>query len=325
MKRSKPIGSSASSRPSRPERRQTVGELRALQRLMAGAIMRPLSGAEGMRPRWIDGRSMKEVVAGFIKPNDRLTSFERLEIYNRQYWYRLIDCFFDDFPGVRAVLGQDKFLKLALAYLERHPSSSFTLRNLGQHFVQFIESEPARVRPHGELALEMARLEWAYIEAFDNEAKPPVTLDDLLGRAAGELNLRLQPYITLLRLNHSGDDFLISLRRKTGLRHATSNAVEKERTNAPTRLLHPPARKTVHLAVHRYQSRVFYKRLRPDQFALLSALKTGATLEEAVLAPAVSPRPEQIKAWFEDWSLLGWFWLDSEKVVVGAGFEPAKA
>ena len=72
------------------------------------------------------------VVAEFIKPNDRLTSFERLEIYNRQYWFRLRDCFYDDYPGLRAVLGDGQFERLADAYLSKNPSQSFTLRNLGR-------------------------------------------------------------------------------------------------------------------------------------------------------------------------------------------------
>jgi len=39
-----------------------------------------------MRQRAQDGHSVAEEAESFIKPNDRLTSFERLEIYNRQYW-----------------------------------------------------------------------------------------------------------------------------------------------------------------------------------------------------------------------------------------------
>ena len=35
---------------------------------------------------------MRAAASEFIKPNDRLSSFERLEIYNRQYWFRLLDC-----------------------------------------------------------------------------------------------------------------------------------------------------------------------------------------------------------------------------------------
>ena len=69
-----------------------------------------------MRKRTSDGGSMKNLAAKFIKPNDRLSSFERLEIYNRCYWFRVLDCFYDDYPGLLAILGNRKFLKLAFVY-----------------------------------------------------------------------------------------------------------------------------------------------------------------------------------------------------------------
>jgi len=50
---------------------------------MAAALFRPLTSQWGMRKRTSDGGSMKNLAAKFIKPNDRLSSFERLEIYNR--------------------------------------------------------------------------------------------------------------------------------------------------------------------------------------------------------------------------------------------------
>ena len=56
-----------------------------LQRRMARAVMTPLTNSERMRAMAPDGRSMRAVASQIIKPNDRLTSFERLEIYNRQY------------------------------------------------------------------------------------------------------------------------------------------------------------------------------------------------------------------------------------------------
>ncbi|MDB6039883.1 MAG: hypothetical protein JWM99_3724, partial [Verrucomicrobiales bacterium] len=202
MKRLKRTNSSPTSKRTRPKKRQTVQELRELQRIMASAVMRPLTSSERMQPLWTDNRPTEAIVAGFIKPNVHLSALERLEIYNRQYWYRIIDCIFDDYPGLRVVLGQRKFLALTLAYLERHPSTSFTLRNLGQYLLDFIEAKPEWTGSRTPLALEMARLEWAYIEAFDNEAKPPMNIDDLLGKGAGEIRLRLQPYITLLALQY---------------------------------------------------------------------------------------------------------------------------
>ena len=310
MKRSKRIGSSARSSQSRPRKRQTIEELRSLQRLMASAVMRPLTPAQGTQPRWIDGRATKEVAASFIKPNERSTSFDRLEIYNRQYWFRVIDCFFDDYLGLRAVLGQQKFLKLTLAYLERHPSTRFTLRDLGQYLIGFIKSEPMWTKPRQQLALEMARLEWAHIEAFDEESRPPLRLEDLAGRKPSEIFLRLQPHITLLVLNYPLDDFLISLRRNTGLRNEASNAVESSRKTGGKRLVCPRSRRPVHLAVHRHRNRVYYKRLKPAQYEILFALQNGSSLEEALQATSRNIVPRRIQQWFEDWSILGWFWLE---------------
>src|SRR5262249_33147020 len=77
------------------------------------------------------GGSMKRYAARYIKPNDRLTSFERLEIYNRQYWWRVLASMTEDFPGLRAVLGERRFEDMCRAYLTACPSQSFTLRNLG--------------------------------------------------------------------------------------------------------------------------------------------------------------------------------------------------
>ena len=50
---------------------------------MATALFRPLTPQWGMQKHWTDGSRMHDVAAEFIKPNDRLSSFERLEIYNR--------------------------------------------------------------------------------------------------------------------------------------------------------------------------------------------------------------------------------------------------
>ena len=92
-------------------------KLLSLQRRMARAVMMPLTRSEGMRRLAVNGRPMRKVAAEFIKPNDRLTSFERLEIYNRQYWFRVLSSFGEDFPGLRAVLGDRRFDALAKAAL----------------------------------------------------------------------------------------------------------------------------------------------------------------------------------------------------------------
>ena len=155
-----------------PRRLRTDADLRALQRLMTHALVQPLTpdddlapelaarhaakrkGGRGSVPREFRGGAqadMAAVAAEFIKPNDRLTSFERLQIYARSYWFRLIDCVYDDSPGLRAVLGEETFSALVRAYLAKYPSRSFSLRNLCARLPRFIAEEPRWTAPHTPL------------------------------------------------------------------------------------------------------------------------------------------------------------------------------
>src|SRR5208282_2456613 len=144
-----------------PSRIASTAQLRAFQRMMASAIVRPLTADDGLQPKWIDGRPMDKVAAEFIKPNERLTSFERLQLYNRMYWFRLFDAIRDDCPGLVAALGEHAFMRLAQAYLARRPSRSFTLRNLCSRLERFILENPALTAPRTAIAAEIARFEWA--------------------------------------------------------------------------------------------------------------------------------------------------------------------
>ena len=97
-----------------------------LQRRMAEDVMRPLTADFEMQPAANDGSSTTAIADSYVKPNERLSSFERLEIYNRQYWFRVIESVAEDFPTLNAVLGDKKHsIGLSLHICERihrHPS-----------------------------------------------------------------------------------------------------------------------------------------------------------------------------------------------------------
>lgn len=294
-----------------PPEINSVEHLRELQRVMAGALFRPLTQDERMQGRWVDGTSMSTVVDEFIKPNGQLTSFERLEIYNRQYWFRLLGSLQEDYPGLMAVLGERRFLRLARAYLVRYPSASFTLRNLGSRLESFLLEEPQDGGPHPELALDMALFEWAQVVAFDGAARPVVDLDDLLGSDPARLRLGLQPYLSFLELNYPVDDFVLEVKKGDSSRSAASNAVGEPHRKARRRKLALPAPAKTYVAVQRYDTALYYKRLEPEAYHMLIALREGAFLEAACEPVLNSDRqldwPSLIKDWFQTWSSLGWF------------------
>jgi len=239
-----------------------------------------------------------------------------LEIYNRQYWFRVLDCLYDDYPGLRAVVGERRFMKLAKAYLSRYQSDSYTLRDLGNRLEQFLQDEPHWCSPREALAVDMVRFEWAQVVAFDGPAHPPVTPDDILDTPPSKLVLCLQPYLSLLELNFAADDFLIAVKKGESdvLRGEASNAMNGAPKAAVRRKrVRFPKPEKVFLAVHRHDNMLYYKRLDPEAFAILQALRRGITVENAcVEAVTASKRMNvdwsvQIKEWFDAWSALGWF------------------
>jgi hypothetical protein len=279
-----------------PARIASTADLRSFQRMMAAAVVRPLDANDNLQSRWIDGRPMDKVAAEFIKPNDRLTSFERLELYNRMYWYRLFDAIRDDCPGLLGALGEAAFGRLAQAYLARRPSRSFTLRNLCSRLAAFIRENPRLTAPRTALAIEIARFEWAQTVAFDGEARP------------SRLRLGLQPYVTLLALRYPVDSYVMSVKRRDAMRSEASNTPDSKvvHRHAVRRAPLPRPSRTF-VAVHRLDNRLYYKRLDPEAFRILEALAHGATLARAVAASGPGVRPEKVRAWFTTWMALGWF------------------
>jgi hypothetical protein len=286
--------------------------LLSLQRRMARAVMTPLTPSEGMQRKASNGRPMRAVAAEFIKPNNRLTSFERLEIYNRQYWFRVLSSFAEDFPGLRAVLGGRRFDAVAQAYVKDCPSRSFTLRNLGSRLEAWLRRHPAWAGSRQALAIDMVRLEWADIEAFDGKAEQALNPEDLAGVDASKLRLRLQPYIQLLHLRYPVDDLLLAVRNDDDTEFSSNAFTERrkrKRVLAVARLNPSP----IFLAVHRLDDSVYFRRLEREEFLILSNLREGKKLSHAIESALrrssidAADRPAMVERWFHAWATLGWF------------------
>ena len=287
--------------------------LAALQRTMARAVMQPLTASERMQQTAPDGKSMRAYASRFIKPNDRLTSFERLEIYNRQYWFRLLSSMIEDFPGLRAVLGDTQFEAMSKAYLVDCPSRSFTLRNLGARLESWLRKHPKWAAAKQALAVDIARLEWADIEAFDAAALPGLHTEDITGAVGAGLRLQLQPYVQLLSFHYPVDDLLLAMRKEDEDKDFASNAFEERRKRKRVQAVAKLKPGAIFLVVHRIDNSVYFRRIEAEEFAVLSALRQGKTLEKAVNAAfrkssiPLGELAASVQQWFQNWATLGWF------------------
>jgi hypothetical protein len=285
-----------------------------IQRAVFEVVRQPLTEDERMRPLTLDGKSTAEIAEQVIKPNDRLTSVERLEIYNRVYWFRILSSLADDFPGLRAVIGQEKFDQVLLGYLTEMPSESFTLRDLGSRLEQWLRAHPDVIAGHERMALDMVRLEWADIEAYDAAEFPVLTQSELAGLGEDPV-LHLQPHIQLLDLAYPVDELLLKVREtEEPETDISSNVVVMETSDSKQHKRHPlPRAKKVYLVVHRQEFTVYFKRLKPEAFALLRALQQGQPLSQAIETSVnwsgkkLERVMEQLHDWFANWAELGWF------------------
>jgi hypothetical protein len=273
-----------------------------VQRRMARAIMQPLTGADRIAPN-TDAR--------YIKPNGRLSPRERLEIYSRSYWFRVLDSLYDDFPGLRAVLGQRAFHRLSRAYLADCPSRSFTLRNLGSRLAEWLQRRPEYAGSRYALAIDMVRLEWAHIEAFDNAGDKVLGPEDLLELGPG-FRAGLQPYIRLLDQQYAVDDLRIQVNGASDERGVASNAALKQRHREVTRRVSRSKPERIFVAVHRRNDMVYYRRIEAEEYRLLGALRDGRPIGQAIRfafegsSASADEQRSKLETSFAVWAELGW-------------------
>jgi Putative DNA-binding domain len=282
-----------------------------LQRRMSQDVTRPLTDDFAMQATTEQGLPSAEVAAGYIKPNSLLTSFERLEIYNRQYWFRVIAAVSEDFPALNVVLGPEKFDSLVLAYLRENPSTSFSLRNLGARLPAWLASYPDLGGSQHALAVDVARLEWAYIEAFDGASVVPLGWADFADLGT-DSTLRLQPHLQLLDLQYPVDELVLAVRKLTPEIDIVSNAVSARRQTSDV-ALPEVTRSSVYLAVHRFEDSVYYRRIDREEFLLLADLRDGDSIATAIGRAfegsklALELQAAKVQDYFAHAAELGWF------------------
>jgi hypothetical protein len=137
----------------------------------------------------------------------RLSPAEQIDIYREQFFLRHALCLQEDFAAIEALIGLPTFEALCRAYLDAHPPASFSLRDLGARMPAYLAGPwPEVLRDVEHLRpwlIDLSRLEWALVDAFDAADLPPLdptTLAALTPDALDAATLELDPGLTLLSL-----------------------------------------------------------------------------------------------------------------------------
>lgn len=111
-------------------------------------------------------------VEHYVSPSKTLTAKERLAIYQRSYYSRLIECMRSQFKALHYTLGDDLFDDFSRLYLKEKPSSSPNLSNLGDDFPEYLNrTRPDKDNPELwiDFMIAMGQFECDLYRIFDQE------------------------------------------------------------------------------------------------------------------------------------------------------------
>jgi len=264
-------------------------DLASMQRALAELMRRPTPVAGDAASATL----ATEIASG----NERLSPAEQVDVYREQFLLRHLDVLREDFLTLEHALGDERFEALASAYLQAFPPRSFSLRDLGVDLPRFV----AEVAPWSEdpLLADLARVEWAFVDAFDAPDAPPL---DLAGVSAvpedawPSVRLVLQPSVQRLALRYPAHE------ARLAVRSAGDGGARVAR----------PAPAQTYLVVFRGKDRLQCLAVEPDAYALLDELARGTALGDACERVAAASGAssasfdEKVGAWFQQWTALGW-------------------
>jgi len=226
-----------------------------------------------------------------ILPSKTLKPIDRVGIYHGMYLLRMIEALDVDYPAVAWHLGEHRFQHLVADYVTHYPSRSYTLNRLGDEMPEFIaaqESLPRRAFLH-----DLARLELAMTQAFDEEESPAMPSDALTSLGDVDVTrLRFQTIaaLRLVAFEYDVNAFFTSFRND-----------EKA----------SPRRAKTFLIVHRQDYSVYRTPLTKSAHSFLASLRDGLTvgeaLDEHVRRFHRTPSQPELFSWFRDWTAAGLF------------------
>jgi hypothetical protein len=238
-----------------------------IQRWFGSIINKPLEKGSSMSPVACSGRPIEEEAADFILPSSRMKPHRRMEIYNQQYWWRLLSSLQENFPLLARLFGYEDFNHtIAIPFLTEYPSSHWSLEKLGERLPHWIgKNYPAKDRI---LVLYSAQIDLAYQELF--VAPIPKPLHFSTGLLAKKIEL--QPHVKLFKL-----PFHLFVFRQMLLKEAVDYWTD---VSFP----HLPLDKEYFFLLYRtHQNSVIYREVDESHYLFLHLLSSGSSMEEVCI------------------------------------------
>lgn len=172
--------------------------LKDTQEWFANIITRPIDENSQMNSEAPSGIPMSVEAKKYIVPSPTLEPDKRIQIYNQQYWWRLLSTLHDNFPLTTRLFGYTDFNQLiGIPYLQKYPPKHWSLNHLGHLLPKWVRED----YHESDLTLiqEAIDADWSYVKGFFAEDLPFEVTDE---QEMLEQTYVLQPHISLHTFTH---------------------------------------------------------------------------------------------------------------------------
>lgn len=279
-------------------------ELKELQAWFGSIISRPMVPQSQINPISPTGEPIKKTAPRYIKPGPTLRPEQRIQIYNQQYWWRLLNILHETFPLATRLFGYREFnRRLGEPYLVAFPPNHWSLSCLGHHFLEWIQKYYKG--KDKQLLFQSAQIDLAFNDSFVAVNETPITQESLPD--TGDISFLLKKVLTLpkslylLELDYELFEFRVEL-----LKHDPDYWVKK-----PFPAL-KKGRKFYFVIYRNVSNLLNWKEIPKAEWLLLEKFKPGYTVEEA--CDWLETQDEQIQneaaenlhRWLQGWIILQW-------------------
>jgi len=284
-------------------------KLRGIQEWFAGIITQPIDEDSQINPIAPSGEPIQREADLYIVPSPALLPYQRIQIYNQQYWWRLLTTLQETYPLVNRLFGHEDFnLTIAIPYLQKYPPNHWSLNFVGKYLPKWVEEEYSA--SDRLLILNAAKIDCAYIDSFFVPHLTPLAQnslphqDDLSSLLDQKLNL--QPHLHLFQLDYDLFKF-----RAEFLKQEPDYWLEHDFPQIQND-------KTYYFALSRnLKNNVVWKEITSCEYHLLDRFQKGASIEEACewiekQDPLLyETAAANLHLWFQEWVIRQWLVLDN--------------
>ncbi|MEC7840201.1 MAG: DNA-binding domain-containing protein [Chlamydiota bacterium] len=279
--------------------------LKNLQDWFASIITMPIDDDSQMNAISPFGTPMTNEAAKYITPSPTLTPEKRIQLYNQQYWWRLLATLHENFPTATSLLGYHNFNDwIAVPFLKDNPPDNWSLSLLGAKLPLWVQENYRK--EDRLLILETISIDWAYVYSFYASQLPTLQITE-----DGDVSftkLHLQPHLQLFTLHHNLLPFREKILQKNPEYWSTHDIPPLECKNKYSFVIY-----------RNHEYNVGWLQIDNYEYSLLSQFTKGLTIEEACHwietrdLETKKTATHNLKDWFQKWTTCGWLGIKNEK------------